>query len=132
MLKHKTHHLELTAFTGSIYADPSRALYRILGMNIENKDATPKGETRKSYLTQNAFAIAVKSIWVCPFVYTQANTSILMMPAYISNVLGQRGLSHAGLIGKQGNFGQLGGEFVFGPGETCSFASRMRHTEDRK
>ncbi|KAJ7716523.1 AhpC/TSA antioxidant enzyme-domain-containing protein [Mycena metata] len=34
------------------------------------------------------------------------------------------------LIGKQGNFSQLGGDFVFGPGNQCSFAHRMRHTED--
>jgi hypothetical protein len=57
-------------------------------------------------------------------------------------------------VGKQGDTAQLGGDFIFGPGErlffqlrrallnmrllrqnegnTCSFASRMEHTADRK
>jgi len=50
-------------------------------------------------------------------------------------------------LGKQGNIKQLGGDFIFGPGtlyedsrtlgllvmigNTCSFAHRMQHTEDR-
>lgn len=45
----------------------------------------------------------------------------------------QRGpLKNPSLIGKQGKLSQLGGDFIFGPGNTCSFASRMRHTEDRE
>ncbi|KAL1738248.1 hypothetical protein HDZ31DRAFT_51288, partial [Schizophyllum fasciatum] len=34
------------------------------------------------------------------------------------------------LLGRQGKISQLGGEFVLGPGNVCSFASRMQHTED--
>ncbi|KAK0475692.1 AhpC/TSA antioxidant enzyme-domain-containing protein [Armillaria luteobubalina] len=39
-------------------------------------------------------------------------------------------LKRPNLIGKQGNISQLGGEFVFGPGKECTFASRMQNTED--
>lgn len=52
-------------FPGPIYADPSRTLYRTLGMGIENLDGTPKGEMRKSYLTQGVIINALQSIWVC-------------------------------------------------------------------
>ncbi|KJA19195.1 hypothetical protein HYPSUDRAFT_144043 [Hypholoma sublateritium FD-334 SS-4] len=96
---------ELTMFRGPIYADPSRTLYHTLGMGIENLDGTPKGEMRKSYLTQGVVKNALQSIWRGP-------------------------LKNPSLIGKQGNLSQLGGDFIFGPGNTCSFASRMRHTED--
>jgi hypothetical protein len=66
----------------------------------------------------------------------------------------QRALKKPLHIGKQGNFSQLGGEFILGPrtyhslflcqlsnllrsitlrkGNTCSFAHYMRHTEDRE
>ncbi len=62
----------------------------------------------------------------------------------------QRGPVHnPSLVGKQGNIKQLGGDFIFGPGQSptyllrrysidlflsgnsCSFASRMQNTEDR-
>jgi len=32
--------------------------------------------------------------------------------------------------GKQGNISQLGGEFILGPKNTCSFEHKMQHTED--
>jgi len=59
-------------------------------------------------------------------------------------------VTHPKLIGRQGNIAQLGGDFIFGVGgyrvrtdlalryryhpigPQCSFAHRMRHTEDRK
>ncbi|KAG5642315.1 hypothetical protein DXG03_003017 [Asterophora parasitica] len=82
---------ETTGFPASqIYADPTRALYRALGMNIEKLEGTPKGEQRKSYLTKSMFVNAVQSVWRGP-------------------------LKNPSLIGKQGNISQLGGDFVFGP-----------------
>ncbi|PFH47210.1 hypothetical protein AMATHDRAFT_77308 [Amanita thiersii Skay4041] len=94
-----------STFSGPIYADPTRKLFHALGMTIETLARTPAGEKRRSYLTTNVFTNAITSIWNGP-------------------------LKHPSLIGKQGNISQLGGEFILGPGNTCSFASRMQHTED--
>ncbi|KAF8887384.1 AhpC/TSA antioxidant enzyme-domain-containing protein [Infundibulicybe gibba] len=96
---------ETTGFRGEIYADPSRKLYKALGMDIENLDGTPAGQEKRSYRTTSTFVNAMQSIWRGP-------------------------LQHPLLIGKQGNISQLGGEFIFGPGAQCAFASRMQHTED--
>ncbi|KAG5349925.1 hypothetical protein C0989_001252, partial [Termitomyces sp. Mn162] len=79
-----------TKFSGPIYADPSRSLYRALGMNIEKLEGTPPGQQRKSYLTTGPLKNAMKSIWKGP-------------------------LKHPNLLGKQGNISQLGGDFVLGP-----------------
>ncbi|KAF7981342.1 hypothetical protein HWV62_33787 [Athelia sp. TMB] len=98
-------YLELTDFRGEIYADPTRSLYHTLGMTIESLQQTPAGETKKSYLRTGAITNALKSIWTGP-------------------------LKNPTLMGKQGNISQLGGDFIFGPGNSCSFASRMRHTQD--
>ncbi|RDB14547.1 Thioredoxin-like protein AAED1 [Hypsizygus marmoreus] len=96
---------ETTQFHGPIYADPSRALYHALGMNIESLATTPAGQQKRSYLTLGKFTNAMLSIWKGP-------------------------LKNPSLIGKQGNISQLGGDFIFGPGQVCSLASRMLHTED--
>ncbi|KAH9830416.1 AhpC/TSA antioxidant enzyme-domain-containing protein [Rhodofomes roseus] len=95
---------ETTGYKGEMYADPSRALYKALGL-VESLEVTPAGQQRKSYLTKSILSNALQSIWQGP----------LKNPSH---------------IGKQGKLSQLGGDFVFGPGETCSFASRMHHTED--
>ncbi|KAF8079404.1 AhpC/TSA antioxidant enzyme-domain-containing protein [Lyophyllum atratum] len=96
---------EKTNMVGSIFADPSRALFHTLGMNIENLDGTPAGQDRRGYLKQAPLLNAMQSIWNGP-------------------------LKNPSLIGKQGNISQLGGEFIFGPGLQCNFAARMKHTED--
>ncbi|KAK0432617.1 AhpC/TSA antioxidant enzyme-domain-containing protein [Armillaria borealis] len=96
---------ESTKFPGHIYADPTRKLYHVLGMDIENLAATPAGKERRSYLKLGIFSNAVSSIFKGP-------------------------LKNPSLIGKQGNISQLGGDFVFGPGKECTFVSRMQNTED--
>ncbi|KAF9477037.1 hypothetical protein BDN70DRAFT_881682 [Pholiota conissans] len=96
---------EMTKFEGPIYADPTRTLYHTLGMDVETLKGTPKGETKRSYLTVGGFTNAMLSIWRGP-------------------------MKNPALVGKQGNISQLGGDFIFGPGNTCSLAYRMRHTED--
>ncbi|GJE89554.1 AhpC/TSA antioxidant enzyme family protein [Phanerochaete sordida] len=95
----------LTGFrAGAIYADPARALFRLFGFP-ENLALTPAGEQRKSYLAGRSFiGNALSSIW--------------------------NGLKAPHHLGKQGNLSQLGGEFIFGPGNQCTYASRMKHTED--
>ncbi|KAH9926481.1 AhpC/TSA antioxidant enzyme-domain-containing protein [Fomitopsis serialis] len=95
---------DTTGFKGEMYADPSRALYTALGL-VESLDVTPSGQEKRSYITRSLLRNALRSILQGP----------LKTPQH---------------IGKQGKISQLGGDFVFGPGETCSFASRMRHTED--
>ncbi|EPS97807.1 hypothetical protein FOMPIDRAFT_1127810 [Fomitopsis schrenkii] len=95
---------ETTGFKGEVYADPSRSLYKALGL-VENVQTTPAGKNKRSYLTKGLLSNTLQSIWQGP----------LKNPLH---------------IGKQGDIHQNGGDFVFGPGETCSFASRMRHTED--
>ncbi|EGN93577.1 hypothetical protein SERLA73DRAFT_78458 [Serpula lacrymans var. lacrymans S7.3] len=96
---------ETTGFQGPIFADPTRKLYVTLGMTIENLQGTPAGEKRRSYLQRGDISNALASIWRGP-------------------------LKKPTLMGKQGNISQLGGEFIFGPGQQCSFAARMRHTQD--
>ncbi|EKM84440.1 hypothetical protein AGABI1DRAFT_82093 [Agaricus bisporus var. burnettii JB137-S8] len=95
----------LTNLQGDIFTDPTRNLYRALGMNIENLETTPSGEKKRSYIKKSTVSGILSSVWNGP-------------------------LKNPNLLGKQGNISQLGGEFVFGPGNVCSFASRMQHTED--
>ncbi|PPQ82516.1 hypothetical protein CVT26_013011 [Gymnopilus dilepis] len=97
--------IKSTNFTWPIYTDPTRKLYHTLGMDVENLEKTPPGQEKKSYLTLSAAKNLAMSLWRGP-------------------------IKHPSLVGKNGNISQLGGEFIFGPGNTCSFASRMVHTED--
>jgi len=57
--------LDSTGFKGAIYAEPTRELYRTLGMTLETLARTPKGEERKSYLTLGPLMTALTSTWVC-------------------------------------------------------------------
>jgi len=93
-----------TGFKGEVYANPDRKLYDTLGL-VSNLQTTPKGEERRSYLTRSLLGGTLWSIWRGP----------LKNPLH---------------IGKQGNISQNGGDFVFGPGTSCSYSSRMKHTED--
>ncbi|EJF66162.1 hypothetical protein DICSQDRAFT_48829 [Dichomitus squalens LYAD-421 SS1] len=94
----------LTDFKGGLYADPSRQLYHTLGL-VQNLSRTPTGQEKRSYIGKSALGNALSSIWEGP-------------------------LKNPQFLGKQGNISQLGGDFIFGPGESCSYASRMKHTED--
>ncbi|KAF9000367.1 hypothetical protein BDZ89DRAFT_1027560 [Hymenopellis radicata] len=94
-----------TGFTGKICADPTRKLYRALGMITENLSGTPSGQTKRSYIKTSTLTNALQSIYKGP-------------------------LTHPTLMGKQGNISQLGGDFVFGPDKEAIFCSRMMHTED--
>ncbi|KAK7033351.1 AhpC/TSA antioxidant enzyme-domain-containing protein [Favolaschia claudopus] len=92
-------------YSGSIYADSNRELYFALGMDIETTARTPAGEEKRSYVTQGFYTNLWNSMKRGPF-------------------------RDPSLIGKQGNFNQLGGDFIFGPGNTCTWAHRMQHTQD--
>ncbi|KAI6154227.1 AhpC/TSA antioxidant enzyme-domain-containing protein [Pisolithus tinctorius] len=96
---------ETTSCPFSIYADPKRELYHALGMTIETLALTPANEKRRSYLQKGFLGNILSSIWSGP-------------------------LKNPSLIGKQGKISQLGGEFVFDSDITCTFAFRMKHTED--
>ncbi|KAH6910934.1 AhpC/TSA antioxidant enzyme-domain-containing protein [Coprinopsis sp. MPI-PUGE-AT-0042] len=99
-----------TGFKGPVYADPTRKLYQALGMTLENLKGRPANEARPSYLARlgggawGLISRIAKGIWQGP-------------------------LQNPGLIGKQGNLSQLGGEFVFENG-ACTFVNRMKNTED--
>ncbi|KAJ7650607.1 AhpC/TSA antioxidant enzyme-domain-containing protein [Roridomyces roridus] len=95
---------DMTGFKGPIYADPKRTLFFTLGMDIQNHEVTPAGQQKPSYLTMSNTANAIYSIG--------------------------RAFARPWIIGKQGNTYQLGGDFVLGPGNQCSFAHRMQHTQD--
>ncbi|KAH9169110.1 hypothetical protein EDB89DRAFT_2199627 [Lactarius sanguifluus] len=96
--------VENAGFKGELYANPDRKLYDTLGL-VSNLQTTPKGEERRSYLTRSLLSGTLWSIWRGP----------------LKNPLN---------LGKQGNISQNGGDFVFGPGASCSYSSRMKHTED--
>ncbi|KIK62275.1 hypothetical protein GYMLUDRAFT_42215 [Collybiopsis luxurians FD-317 M1] len=96
---------ELTGFPSSrIFADPDLNVFHALGMNIRTLARTPTGKKRASYLTDGIIKTTILSTW--------------------------RAFMSPKLLGKQGNVAQLGGEFIFGPGNQCTFAHRMQHTED--
>lgn len=68
-------YLELTGYQGSIYADPSRSVYRALDVTIESLARPPAGEQKKSYMQLGFFTNLVKSTWVCDI---SLNTSLLL------------------------------------------------------
>jgi hypothetical protein len=39
-----------SSFSGAVYTDPSRELFKALGMTLESLKQTPKGEKPKSYV----------------------------------------------------------------------------------
>ncbi|CAL1693844.1 unnamed protein product [Somion occarium] len=96
---------ETTGYKGKIYADPSRELHRLFELT-ESLERTPEGQQKRAYVANRSYLGG-------------AFSSILQGP-----------LKHLQHIGKQGNISQLGGEFILGPGNQCSYASRMQHTED--
>ncbi|RXW14940.1 hypothetical protein EST38_g10918 [Candolleomyces aberdarensis] len=101
----KAYH-DITGFKGAIYADPTRDLYHALGMTLETLSTAPSNQPKPGYLAGVGMVSNIfTSIWKGP-------------------------MKNPVLIGKQGNISQLGGEFIFGPGKQCLFASRMRNTED--
>ncbi|KAF7351043.1 Thioredoxin-like protein AAED1 [Mycena sanguinolenta] len=96
---------ENTGFKGPMFADSARKLYFALGMDIQTTATTPADQQKASYVSEGYWSNLWKSIKNGP-------------------------LRDPTLIGKQGDFGQLGGDFVFGPGNQCTFAHRMQHTQD--
>ncbi|KAJ3752458.1 hypothetical protein F5880DRAFT_1509532 [Lentinula raphanica] len=101
--------------------DNYSGVFHGLGMDVKTLARTPTGEKKASYITEGIVKGSLWSIWVNvkPLVF---NLLLTWVP--------KRALKNPSHIGKQGNFAQLGGEFILGPGNQCSFAHRMRHTED--
>ncbi|KAH7099540.1 AhpC/TSA antioxidant enzyme-domain-containing protein [Auriculariales sp. MPI-PUGE-AT-0066] len=98
---------EVTGFSGDIYCDPTdkktqaSQLYTALGAGC----SFATSDTRPSYIKKNFWSLTFKSAWAGP-------------------------LKHLTQIGSQGRWDQNGGEFVLGPGNVCSYAWRMRNTND--
>jgi len=95
-----------TGFKGQIYADASREVYTALGMTLRTLKGTPTGSLPRSYIPENAFKAALASTW-----------DALKQPMNA-------------ITGKNGDIKQLGGDFVFGPGNQCTYAHRMENTHD--
>ncbi|KAK7035298.1 hypothetical protein VNI00_012065 [Paramarasmius palmivorus] len=83
----------------AIYTDPGREVYNAMGMTLETLEKGP----RSSYIRHGA---------VGGFGMVLANAVKVNMPIWKNS----------------GKIAQLGGEFILGPGPTCSFAHRMRYT----
>lgn len=87
----------------AVYTDPSLEVYNAMGMTIQS---LAKG-TRPSYIKHG-------------------------MAGGIGMVVGNALKSGMPLFEEGGDIAQLGGEFIMGPGLSCSFAHRMRYTRAHK
>ncbi|KAF8525902.1 AhpC/TSA antioxidant enzyme-domain-containing protein, partial [Hysterangium stoloniferum] len=85
-----------------VYTDPSRKIHRALNMMIRTLSGGPRSE-RGDYLEHN-LTLGLARV--------AKNAVTARMPLYRY----------------PGDFFQVGGEFVFGPGLRCSYASRMHNT----
>ncbi|KDR78953.1 hypothetical protein GALMADRAFT_33093, partial [Galerina marginata CBS 339.88] len=83
-----------------VYTDPELAIYKALGMGRDEHTGGKFGGYVKHGLMGGIAMVIVRAIKVG-------------MPVWE----------------KGGDIGQLGGEFIFGPGLTCSFAHRMQNTK---
>ncbi|THH08582.1 hypothetical protein EW145_g2610 [Phellinidium pouzarii] len=97
---------QLTDACFPIYTDPTLALHRALGMSLKKTNPGPNSE-RGHYITNG-------------------NSGIGMLRRTLVNAVSQRLVLP--LFERGGDGAQLGGEFVLGPGVTCAFGHRMRHT----
>ncbi|TDL25517.1 hypothetical protein BD410DRAFT_717217 [Rickenella mellea] len=86
----------------ALYTDPSLTLHRTLGMTLKSTNPGPDAE--KGEYAKQRVASGVRRLVV--------NALARLTPVF----------------NKAGDVGQLGGEFVLGPGLTCSFAHRMTTT----
>ncbi|KIM32201.1 hypothetical protein M408DRAFT_20524 [Serendipita vermifera MAFF 305830] len=93
---------EETKFPYEIYAEPTRALHKTLGL-MQNM-AGPTGDEPRRRYAKNVFTTSVVAAW-----YT---------------------LKNIGLFSKAGNITQNGGEFILGPGLHVTYGRRMRNSQD--
>ncbi|KAJ7072088.1 AhpC/TSA antioxidant enzyme-domain-containing protein, partial [Mycena amicta] len=84
-----------------VYTDPTHKVYNALGMTIQSLEKGPKG-TYVRHGTLGGIGMVV------------ANAAKVGMPVWKAG----------------GEISQLGGEFVLGPGLSCSWAHRMRYTRN--
>ncbi|KAF9561988.1 hypothetical protein CPC08DRAFT_663723, partial [Agrocybe pediades] len=87
-----------------VYTDPTMAIYKVLGMGKDGSDDYHMHHKSGGYVKHGLMGgiamVVVRAIKVG-------------MPVWE----------------KGGDISQLGGEFIFGPGPTCSFAHRMQNTK---
>ncbi|CAK5265699.1 unnamed protein product [Mycena citricolor] len=84
-----------------VYTDPTHEVYNALGMTLQTMEKGPKGNYIRHGLLGGIGMVV-------------ANAVKSGMPVWKAG----------------GEISQLGGEFVLGPGITCSWAHRMRYTRD--
>lgn len=99
--------LEDTGYQYPIYADPTRKLYKALGL-ISSLTPPPADAPKSSY-AGSVVSTTIQSTWV----YSSALLWLLLalIPA------SQRALKSPFAFFKGGDITQLGGDFVLGPGE---------------
>ncbi|KAJ7925002.1 AhpC/TSA antioxidant enzyme-domain-containing protein, partial [Mycena leptocephala] len=85
----------------ALYTDPTHQVYNTLGMTLQTMEKGPRGNYVRHGLMTGIGMVVVNAVKVG-------------MPVWKDG----------------GEIKQLGGEFVFGPGMTCSWAHRMRYTRD--
>ncbi|KAJ6587148.1 AhpC/TSA antioxidant enzyme-domain-containing protein, partial [Mycena vulgaris] len=83
----------------ALYTDPTHKVYNALGMTLQTMDKGPKGNYVRHGLMSGIGMVVVNAVKVG-------------MPVWKEG----------------GDISQLGGEFIFGPGMTCSWVHRMRYT----
>ncbi|KAJ7217785.1 AhpC/TSA antioxidant enzyme-domain-containing protein, partial [Mycena pura] len=85
----------------ALYTDPTHNVYNALGMTLQTLEKGPKGTYIRHGMIGGIGWVVVNAVKVG-------------MPVWKEG----------------GEISQLGGEFVMGPGVTCSWAHRMRYTRD--
>ncbi|KAJ7163595.1 AhpC/TSA antioxidant enzyme-domain-containing protein, partial [Mycena crocata] len=83
----------------ALYTDPTHKVYNALGMTLQTLDRGPKGNYVRHGMVGGIGMVV-------------ANAVKVGMPVWKEG----------------GSISQLGGEFVLGPGITCSYVHRMRYT----
>jgi len=108
-------HQEITGFHGEVYADPSRSTFRVLELisGLQGLTLTPKGQKKKSYMTQvtnNTLSYGIRNL----IVRRQSRVMVKNNGSWMS--MQRVFFKNPQFVGKFGSMTQLGGDFVFGPG----------------
>ncbi|KAI5475059.1 hypothetical protein MNV49_002051 [Pseudohyphozyma bogoriensis] len=93
---------ELLETPFDVYADPDAKTYKALGMTMRTLKTANKNPEYINRSFANLFAVSIVNLFKIGGFFTA----------------------------KHGDAAQLGGDFILGPGETCSFVRRMSNSQD--
>ena len=137
--------LEATNFQGPMYADPARALYKLFGFT-ETLALTPSRQEKPSYVARSLLGNVFRSIWVRQFVLSHLARPVHMNSSTLlgrSSQASWNARKTRPFLAEWRRFRfwtrsliciyQLWGiQLMHALGNACTFASVMKHTEDRK